>query len=92
MIHIKTTIHLKKILRNTTQMMTVIKIGKTHNFVIIICSSGVYDVNGLEYLTDMFELPGVVPYPDDGKDATDQRRPSLLDPAILQNNKIKTMK
>lgn len=27
-------------------------------------------------LTDMFELPGVVPYPEDGKDATDHRLPS----------------
>lgn len=27
-------------------------------------------------LTDKFELPGVVPYPDDGNDATDHRRPS----------------
>lgn len=26
--------------------------------------------------TDRLELPGVVPYPDDGKDATDHRLPS----------------
>lgn len=30
-------------------------------------------------LTDTFELPGVlVPYPEDGRDAKDQRRPSTL--------------
>lgn len=28
--------------------------------------------------TDKFELPGVVPYPEDGSDATDHRRPSPL--------------
>lgn len=27
-------------------------------------------------ITDKFELPGVVPYPDDGSDATDHLRPS----------------
>ena len=30
-------------------------------------------------LTETFELPGVlVPYPEDGRDAKDQRRPSTL--------------
>lgn len=28
------------------------------------------------FFTETVELPGVVPYPEDGREATDQRRPS----------------
>lgn len=39
-------------------------------------------------ITDKFELPGVVPYPDEGNDATDHRRPSprQLDIRLIGKN------
>lgn len=39
-------------------------------------------------ITDKFELPGVVPYPDEGNDATDHLRPSprQLDIRLIGKN------
>ena len=43
-------------------------------------AKGIINVKEIKgnFLTETFELPGVVPYPDDGRLATDHRLPSAF--------------